>query len=411
MCGKGHKHKRSGATTAPPKSTSGAKPLTRIPQTVSASSPSLPKAPVPQTPAPAPTTSTSTSTNPPPNAWGGGNTVAALLESQKAFAEKQKALEADQIDRIARQNEDAIARMVEQSAIVSAVTQEAENGASPYRRRMEALSRLLETPDNVCVAFVEIRGTLHAATNKGALATIKYNEESGLIVDYIDYGLSANFEDSDGIRLLKRGESDVRKVSASVSSGYILATAINNIKIIEHPPVRGTVHAEMKVLNWMVENKIAGVHDIYVSKLCCYFCRKALDYWNKNHGTNITLISLGTHENAYPGWAIPNCFVGRDETRLLNEIAPTRKALSSALNADDNEAIALITRKTSNLTRSRSPSPPPRNAKFSVRPAPRAIVGNGSSPSSSAPSSSASSPSAPLSSAPRGRSRERDGGF
>lgn len=217
------------------------------------------------------------------------------------------------------------------------------------RRRMESLARLLESPDNVCVAVVKRGGRIYAATNKGTLAALSY-ESATLKV--------TNLEGSTGVLGERTRERDALKISQYVTEGGLSAEEVNGITQVGTTLGDG-VHAEMKILNWLVGQGATGTVDIYISKLCCNNCRIAIDEWNKSRVPRLN--APGGHGNYFLGWTLPPCI--KAKSKLGKKILARILGQESDTGVDDEDVRGRSRVREGPSQRERSVSPPPGSAK------------------------------------------------
>jgi ribosomal protein S18 acetylase RimI-like enzyme len=289
-------------------------------------------------------------------------------EKEKAKAdEKKKTLEkeiAKKAELKKKQEEDVARRLKQKEEIEIKKADETRDF-----RRHETLARFLETrvvddfndevPDktNVCVAIAVIDGTIFATTNKNKIGKLYYEEEDATL--YVDPAFS-----------VEKGEQTV-DVSAKKLSAFF-AAKINEIEQV-YQNKSDSIHAEMKMLDFLCsELKIKTSVTIYISRLCCAKCRKAIDLWNRFGKKPIVAVREGTHAGYFPGWEVPEC-IGVDN-ELCNELFVLPKSASSYLSAEKEEKkeepargrdafrdYASVT--TLSQRRERSVSPAPRGAK------------------------------------------------
>jgi hypothetical protein len=207
-------------------------------------------------------------------------------------------------------------------------------------RRKEYIVRLLETPDNVCVAMTFLDGKLFAAANKGALAKIAF-DNGELIIDK-------------GVALEKvEGELDVKasKLSNYLSQDSKTASYLSQIVPVDQTH-GGTKHAEMKLLDFLYWNGKKGTIVVYISRLCCAKCRVAIDIWNEAQ-TGLRLdVREGSHWSSFPGWDAPDCF---NKEGLLEKLL-AKTGTKSLKDLSSKESVNSL----HSQRRDRSESPPPK---------------------------------------------------
>jgi hypothetical protein len=121
-----------------------------------------------------------------------------------------------------------------------------------------------------------------------------------------------------------------------------------------------TVHAEMKILNWLTVTRRTGTYPVYVSKLCCAKCRIAIDLWNKEYPVRkLKIESQGSHGDHFPGWHLPSCI--EPDSKLGKRIIAKINKLPSETNGD-YRGRGLV-RNNNPSQREKSVSPPPKNQK------------------------------------------------
>jgi hypothetical protein len=274
----------------------------------------------------------------------------ARLEREKRAAEevarlKKRAAEEDaRLKRRAEEEAERI-RLIE-------LTQEPKP-----RRRLESIARLLESPDNVCVAVVEVDGRYVAATNKGVLAPLRHDKET-LMVSRLA-GWTGRWDDDlgEGERTRQR---DAAKVAASIQENGLSAELINNVTQVG-TELGDSVHAEMKLLDWLVKAGKSGDVEIYVSKLCCGNCRIAIDLWNEST-KQPKVLTNGTHGDYFPGWRFPPC---------IWNAKPLREDIEARINGQEAVDPTQLGRGRSRVRegtraqRERSVSPPREGVKVS----------------------------------------------
>jgi hypothetical protein len=228
------------------------------------------------------------------------------VEAQKKVADAARERKEAQAEAARKQREENEAR----ARAIKEASQEPKE-----RRRMESFARLLESPDNVCVAIVKVGDKLYAATNAGTLSRVSYAEKT-LGVERVD--------ESTGVMGERTRMRDAQKVSHYVTEGGISATDIAGIEQVGAD--WGSVHAEMKILNWLFDERKEGTYEIYVSKLCCNNCRIAIDEWNLS-SSRLKVNSPGGHGNYFLGWLFPRCISGllrgRIEAQILSQESDT----------------------------------------------------------------------------------------
>jgi hypothetical protein len=63
------------------------------------------------------------------------------------------------------------------------------------------------------------------------------------------------------------------------------------------------LHAEMKLLSFIINNKIKSREFIAVSKRCCYLCELYIDFaWEQGY----RIFVPGNHKKIYSGWKLPH---------------------------------------------------------------------------------------------------------
>jgi hypothetical protein len=227
--------------------------------------------------------------------------------STARHAEEQRQARIEREAKEKREAEEARMRERERIARIEA------NQQPKPRRRMESLARLLESSRNVCVAIVEVKGSLFAATNEGPLSPLQFHAG---VLDVLDLEGTTGF-DSDRPRARRR---DASKVSSFLEEREG-AEAYANVTQVE-AGLGDLVHAEMKILNFLFGLGVKGTVQIYISKLCCRKCEVSLNHWNAS-GTGLVINAPGGHGNHYPGWEFPPCIAGdmRDAiTEKLNDL-------------------------------------------------------------------------------------------
>jgi len=213
------------------------------------------------------------------------------------------------------------------------------------RRRLEAVARLLESPDNVCVAVVEVGGRYYAATNQGGLAPLQFDLGT-LFVSNLG-GMTGKFE--------RERARDAAKVSASLGTGEL---SIDPGAVVQvGAALSNAVHAEMKLLNALYTQGVTGDVDLYISKLCCANCRIAIDEWNGS-ANQPKIRTPGTHSDYFPGWEFPPCIVGRLRKRIRARIL----GQESDVDTTDMRGRSRV-REETRAQRERSYSPEPRDAR------------------------------------------------
>lgn len=209
------------------------------------------------------------------------------------------------------------------------------------RRRMESLARLLESPANVCVALVQVDGKLIAATNEGTLSQVTY-QASTLGVERLGGHTGVGGERS--------RERDAHKLSKYVADGNLGTEQLAAIQQVGAG--NDNVHAEMKILNWLVNEGKSGTVEVYVSKLCCNNCRIAIDAWNAS-GKQLIISTPGGHGNYFKGWEFPKCIKGQ----LKASITAAIRNQESDTESDNIRGRSLVREGPSQRERSISPHP------------------------------------------------------
>jgi hypothetical protein len=220
------------------------------------------------------------------------------------------------------------------------------------RRRLEGVARLLESPSNICVALAVVDGQYIATTNEGLLAPLVFDQGTLWVCD--PTGSTGQKE--------RYRSHDAAKVFASFEAKELPLT-INDVKQVEKTGDH-QVHAELKLLNWLVKNNKKGTIEVYVSKLCCKKCRIAISEWNnyKSKTVALTIVTPGTHGDYYQGWYLPDCFnTYEDLTETILSKIESLDSPSLAANASTREGRAslraMAAGKRSQRTRSVSPAP------------------------------------------------------
>jgi len=235
------------------------------------------------------------------------------------------------------------------------------------RRRLESVTHLLENPDNVCVALAvgHRDKSLHATTNRGFLSPLSFSEDGKTLKVTNLHGGSGKVDEE---LYAERQRHDI----ASKVWGYVeeqenrwLAKAVNEITTVDDR--NNGIHAEMKLLDYLVEQGATGRVNIYVSKLCCLKCRTAIDCWNaSNHEPKIDCPE--GHGDHYAGWNPPVCIT--NDQALWAQIEKKLNALP--IDGEDQEPSNYYGRarvKNERSQRRRSISPPPRRAWAELSPA------------------------------------------
>ncbi|HLW69003.1 MAG TPA: GNAT family N-acetyltransferase [Candidatus Binataceae bacterium] len=217
--------------------------------------------------------------------------------------------------------------------------------ADQFFRRMETLARFLETfvatdasKTNVCVALVEIEGKIFATTNQNSIGKVSFDDDKTLLVD-------SNFT-------VEPGEQ-YADVSAKKLSVYFAESAelINSITQVGKD-WSDNLHAEMKMLEFIVLKGLLNPVTIYISRLCCPKCWKAINKWNEKKMAPAIVVRQGTHASFYPGWELPKCIEADEE--LADAITGERGRKGFSEYTDLN---------TQSTRRERSPSPAPKGGK------------------------------------------------
>lgn len=205
-------------------------------------------------------------------------------------------------------------------------------------RRKESIARLLETPQNICVAMTILDGKIYAACNMGDLAQLAFDGGE------LKVGANVGLEKDEGELGVK-----AKKLSAFLTENPTVAGYVSQIIPVEQT-IGGSKHAEMKILDFLYACGKKGTVKVYISRLCCVKCRFAIDLWNQSQ-TGLTLdVREGTHGSAFPGWIIPDCF--RKE-RLVEALLKKTGSKSE----DDlfgKNSVCVISQRRS---RSKSPAP------------------------------------------------------
>jgi hypothetical protein len=235
-------------------------------------------------------------------------------------------------------------------------------------RRKETLARFLETrvesspgveirdKTNVCVAIAEVKGTIFATTNRGVIGNLVYDEKNTLLV-------SESFT-------VEQGEQDVA-TSARKLSAYFGAQ-VNTIKQVCGEK-SDNMHAEMKMIDYLLgELKLTSDITIYISRLCCGKCRRAIDLWNEIVKSPRITVREGTHGSYFPGWDPPTCFPEHllDELFVVPKLdLKAEKEKEGQLEVRGRQEFSDFTRTTTqSQRRERSLSRGPKEGKFaSVR--------------------------------------------
>jgi hypothetical protein len=289
-----------------------------------------------------------------------------ILEASAAYAAeglepgaRRKQLDAEAEAKRQRQEAEAEARRQRQEAEAEARRKREEQEAERIRqieasqepkarRRLEAVARLLENPENICVALAEIDDVFYAATNQGGLAPLEFNQKT-LWVSNLE-GWTGKFE--------RARYRDASKVSDSINKNEISIT-IN--KIIQVGQTLGTdVHAELKLLDFLSNLGIRRPISIYISKLCCEKCRIAIDLWNTWWKTPCLKIETpNSHGDYFPGWELPPCI--HQDKKLVREIL-TKIEKDLPGKPTENARGRTLVREDTRSQRRPSVSPPPREA-------------------------------------------------
>ena len=272
------------------------------------------------------------------------------LAEQQAIAERVKA-EKEERERIAEEHRQTVLREIreaEERRVAIELEERLARQQPKERRRLESLARLLESPDNVCVAVVKVADTLYAATNKGVLSPLKY------AVDALGV---TNVGGVTGYKGERERERDARKVAHYITEGGLTGAQITGIQQVG-TALSDNVHAEMKILNWLVGQGKTGTYEICVSKLCCANCRIAIDEWNAS-GKQPRLNSPGSHGNYFVGWQLPPCI--KPKSTLGKSILGKIRAQESDMDVEDYRGRSRVREVPSQ--RERSVSPPASSSK------------------------------------------------
>ena len=259
-------------------------------------------------------------------------------ESQKAAKEARDRREAEEAAHEKKRKEEEAERI----RLI-----EAAQEPKP-RRRLESVARLLESPDNVCVAVTEVDGRYYAATNKGVLAPLRH-DKGALMVSNLA-GSTGRWDGREGERTRER---DAAKVAASIADEDLSADLINNVTQVG-TDLDDNLHAEMKLLDSLVKKRKTGNIEVYVSKLCCGNCRIAIDLWNES-ANQPKIRTNGTHGDYFPGWRFPQCIWDKN---ALREAIQERINGQEADNPEELGRGRSRVREGTKAQRERSISPP-----------------------------------------------------
>jgi hypothetical protein len=211
-------------------------------------------------------------------------------------------------------------------------------------RRLETVARLLETPGNICVAVARGEdGKIYATTNKGKLNSLVYQDKTKTL--WVGKEVHATL----------MGENDLKQRAQKVSA-YIDAKSIaEQINDIEHvrDAIGNKIHAEMKMLDFIVRGlELKTETNIYISKVCCANCSRALNFWNAKSKTPKIIYRHQSSGSEWTGWKCPPCI---DE-----------KELDEWLKSRGQERGRVTSRTDLSTRRERSPTPAPHwaHAKF-----------------------------------------------
>jgi ribosomal protein S18 acetylase RimI-like enzyme len=164
-------------------------------------------------------------------------------------------------------------------------------------RRLESVARLLETPDNICVAITKgADGQIYATTNKASLNQLVYSEETLWV------GRNVHPKVVGENHILKRA----KKVSAFIRENE-LVNQINHIQHVCSDQSDG-LHAEMKMLNFLAQRlKLTTPTEMFISKVCCANCSRALSFWNAKSKKPKIIYRPESSGSSWPGWECPPC--------------------------------------------------------------------------------------------------------
>lgn len=269
--------------------------------------------------------------------------AASKAKHEEHQKEQQKLAE---IERERRQVEAEALQKRQEEARAEAIRRIEAAQEPKGRRRLEAVARLLESPDNVCVAVVEVTGHYYAATNQGGLAPLQFDKGTLFV---------SNLGGNTG-KMERTRERDAAKVSASLTAGDLSIDPGTVRQVGQDLP--NSVHAEMKLLNWLHVSGWRGTVDLYISKLCCTNCRIAIDEWNKSENQP-KIRTPGSHGDYFPGWEFPPCIQGRLRKRIRGLIMGQESDTDTA----DMRGRSRI-REDAPSQRERSYSPAPRDARL-----------------------------------------------